>query len=354
MINALLYITMFLFSLGQLGRISFLNQQVNFYLYELAMAVILAVSFLKYRFKPLVISWKKVRLAYIFLGYLLFTLLINGPHYGWQRNLVGSLYWGRLLFYWLFFVYTYSFIKRKHLIVFIGLTVISSLVQFFLYPNLRNLVYLGWDPHFHRLFGVFFDTSVAAAVYGLIFLYLLIINTNLITIVIYLVFIVLTYSRSAYIVLFVTMFYYFFSRRQLKLFIAGVFIFLTMLIFIPTNFGRGVGLTRVFSIESRLTDYHEAISVWTKNPLIGIGYNHIRRGQGHASASYSSSFLIILVTGGIVGLALFGALLYRLAMSSKHAVLYVIFLGLMSFTDNILLHPFIMFLLASVLLVSDR
>ena len=354
MLNALLYLTILLFSFGQLGRISIHNQQVNFYLYELSMAIVLAVSFFKYRFKPLSLSWNKIRLVYFFLGYLLLSFLINIPQYGWQRNLVGFLYWGRLLFYWLFFVYIYRHITKKHLFVFIWLTVTSSLVQFFLYPNLRNLIYLGWDPHYHRLFGVFFDTSVAAAVYGLIFLYLLIINTNLITIVIYLAFIVLTYSRSAYIVLFATMFYYFFSRRQLKLFIAGVFIFLTMLIFIPTNFGRGVGLTRVFSIESRLTDYHEAISVWTKNPLIGIGYNHIRRGQGHASASYSSSFLIILVTGGIVGLALFGALLYRLVISNKHAVLYVIFLGLMSFTDNILLHPFIMFLLGSVLLVGDR
>ncbi len=387
LIKPLLYLTFIAFSFGQLGRISLLNQQVNFYLYELLMALTLILIFIKLHLKPLLTSLARVWIVYVFLGYLLLGYLLNFPKFNYEQNLVAFLYWCRLIFYWLYFIYLYylSFQRKLEssnsgsqiksgMTFFILLTIVSSLVQYFFYPDLRNLIYLGWDPHLHRLFGVFFDTSLAGAVYGLVFLFLLLhrhsgkaegriqnpvsrfwtSQNDLLMLPIYLIFIILTYSRSLYIVFLTTMFWYFISRRKFKLFIATSFIFLTLVIFIPTNFGKGVGLNRLFSIESRLNDYKKAIDTWQKNPVVGIGYNHIQNSQGHASHSFSSSYLNLLVTGGVVGLALFLFLQYKLFVLNKAAGFYILFLGLLSLTDNILLHPFIMFLLGSIFLVGNR
>ena len=61
----LFYITAFLFSLGQLGRISFFDQQVNFYLYEVTLTLSLLILFVKYRFLPVKEAWKKFRPVFL-------------------------------------------------------------------------------------------------------------------------------------------------------------------------------------------------------------------------------------------------------------------------------------------------
>ena len=65
----------------------------------------------------------------------------------------------------------------------------------------------------------------------------------------------------------------------------------------------------------------------------------------HSGASFHSSFLVMLVTGGMVGLAFFLVLLVKLSREVPNGGIYLGFLGLLSFFDNILLHPFILFLL---------
>ncbi|PJC80876.1 hypothetical protein CO008_00645, partial [Candidatus Roizmanbacteria bacterium CG_4_8_14_3_um_filter_36_12] len=55
----LFYLTFLLFSLGQLGRFSLYNQQINFYLYEIFLGLLLIILFFKYRLEPLKEVWKK-------------------------------------------------------------------------------------------------------------------------------------------------------------------------------------------------------------------------------------------------------------------------------------------------------
>jgi len=84
--NIIFYITAFLFSLGQLGRISFFNQQINFYLYEVALIINVFFLFLKYRLEPIKVAWNKFKPIFFFLGVLFFSLLISLSKYNFFHS----------------------------------------------------------------------------------------------------------------------------------------------------------------------------------------------------------------------------------------------------------------------------
>ena len=217
-LNSVFYLTFLLFSLGQLGRVSFFGQQLNVYLYEILVVLGILALFVKYDLKPLKESFKKFRIVYIFFFFLLLSYLLGLKDYKPLENFIGLMYSLRLILYFFYFFYLEYHFKHhlkfertlvKALAVFVVLTLITSVVQYFSYPDLRNLLYAGWDPHLYRLFGTFLDTSVAGAVYGLIFLILYLKGEDLIKnksilislLAIFFIFIVLTYSRSSYIAL---------------------------------------------------------------------------------------------------------------------------------------------------------
>ena len=350
----LFYITAFLFSLGQLGRISFFDQQINFYLYEVTLTLSLLILFFKYRLLPVKEAWKKFRPVFFFLGILLISLLINWFNYDLFENTVAALYFLRLilyLFYFFYLKYHSKTIKNKIFLIAV-LTIISTLIQYFFYPDLRNLNYQGWDPHLYRTFGVFFDTSVAAAIFGIFYL---VVNQPVIRII-YLILIALSFSRAIYLGLSLTLIYIFIQKKQFKKIILFLLFFIVLIFIIPKPAGEGVNLKRFYSIASRAEDYQQGIDLWKNKPLIGYGYNHIRRIKNsdsvHSGAAFSSSFLTILVSSGILGLFSFVWALWSLKKSNKIAPALLIFLSIVSLFDNILLHPFILFLLFTSL--SDR
>lgn len=378
-LNSLFYLTFFLFSLGHLGRVSFFGQQINIYLYELLTGLILAVLVTRYKFIPVRENFKKFKIIFIFLGYLLAPFLLSASFFKSWENFVGFLYFLRIAVYFLYFFYLTHHLKQKSgflkvlvysLSLFAFFTVLFSAGQYFLYPDLRNLIYGGWDPHLYRMFGTFFDTSVAGGIYGLVFLTLFfkgkdLVKSRLILLIllaIFLFFIVLTFSRSLYMTLLSVVLLSAVVRRNYRKLFILIFFFLLIMILSPKPFGEGVNLLRLFSVQSRLEDYQNAIKIWSKNPVLGIGYNRIRYEKvrlniiettgadlTHSGASFHSSFLIILVTSGIIGLVLFIPVLMRLAEVNEFSRYIIIFLSLFSLSDNILLHPFVLFLFLSLI-----
>lgn len=348
------YLTAFLFSLGQLGRVSFFNQQINFYLYEVALVLSLFIFFLKYRFAPIKEAWEKFRPIFLFIFILLVSLLLDFSKYNLFQNIVGFLYFFRLVLYFLYFFYLkHSQINVKRGIFLIAvLTIISTFIQYFLYPDLRNLIYQGWDPHLYRTFGVFFDTSISAAIFGIFFLT---INQPVIKII-YLLLVALSFSRSIYLGLSLTLIYFFIQQKQFKKIILFLLFFAVLIFIIPKPAGEGVNLKRFYSITSRFDDYQQGISLWKNKPILGYGYDRIRYVKNseslHSGATYSSSFLTILVSSGIFGLLSFMWVLWSLRKSNKIAPVLLIFLSIVSLFDNVLLHPFILFLLFTNL--SDK
>ncbi|MFH1827496.1 MAG: O-antigen ligase family protein [bacterium] len=367
------YALFFLFSLGQIGRISIYNQQVNFYLYEILLFSLFLYLFNKFKFKPLSQNKKKWLLYFPIVLFLSFLITFN--RYSQIGNLVSFLYFLRTSFYFIFIVYLNFFIKKQKdlkelinygLILFITLTIVTSFLQYFLYPNLRNLVYLGWDPHIFRIFGVFLDTSIASAIFGLILLYLIlnykkfIFSTfsKVLLIIAYSFLGLLTYSRGFYISIFITLIYYLLLKKKIKYLMIILFIFVSALFFLPKPFGEGVNLLRTYSITSRIADYKQGFSIWKENPVFGIGYGHLKEFResiaqlpSHSLSAFQSSFMTILATAGLLGLVVFFLALKNLWFYSKSAKYYVLFLSIFSLMDNILLHPFILFLL--LFLVND-
>lgn len=357
----LYYLTALLFSFGQLGRISLFGQQVNFYLYEVILTASIFFLFWKYRFQPIIDGWKKFRSIYIFLAVLFTSLLISLTKYTQFENLVGSLYFGRLCLYFIYFFYLhYHVLKNKSfsrtikngVFIIAILTIISTFIQYFLYPDLRNLFYQGWDPHLYRTFGVFFDTSISAAIFGV---FLLVVNQPFIRII-YLLLVALSFSRSIYLGLTITLIYLFIQQKQFKKIVLFLAIFIALIFVIPKPSGEGVNLKRLYSINSRSVDYMQGIALWKNKPFIGYGYNRIRYVKNsdslHSGAGYSSSFLTILVSSGIFGLISFVWVLWNLRRLNKFAPILLIFVSIISLFDNVILHPFILFLL--IINLSDR
>jgi len=216
------------------------------------------------------------------------------------------------------------------------------------------------------MFGVFFDTSIAASIYGLIFLYLFK-NKKYLFSILPLICLVLTFSRSAYLILGLTLFINFFSKKYIKQVLLIIISFVLIFIIVPKQFGTGVGITRNFSVFSRIDDYKDALKIWKKDPLIGIGYNRIENFKKQAgifnqkgnipvnsAGSFSFSYLIILVTSGVIGLSLFLMSLWKIYINNKKIFVYLFFIGLLSFVDNIILHPFIITILGVFILLSDN
>ena len=381
--NHLFYLLFLLFSLGQLGRISFFAQQINIYLYEGCFLLALVVLLGKYGLKPVRVAYKKFQVVYIFFFYLFISFLFSLAKYRPWENYVAALYFFRLLLYFLYFFYlSYHLIKypdfekklRKIFIFFVVLTLIISFMQYIFYPNLRNLIYAGWDPHLYRLFGTFFDTSISGAIYGLIFLTLFLKGNTFsknkwflfCLETFYLIFVVLSFSRSLYLAFIICIVLHAVVQRWYKRLLIIFVSFVILLAIVPKPFGEGVNLRRTFSIQSRISDYQNALKIWSKSPIFGIGYNRIRYAKVklniieavgwdmmHSGASFHSSFLIILVSAGVIDLIVFILVLAKLASLSEFARFLLLFLSLLSLSDNIILHPFILFLFFTLLSLSS-
>ncbi len=88
----------------------------------------------------------------------------------------------------------------------VGLGLIG-LIQFFMYPDLRNLMYLGWDPHYYRLFSTLLDPNYM----GLLLVFTLLMGFGIFTKkhsvwiiagqLVTFVALLLTYSRSSFLAL---------------------------------------------------------------------------------------------------------------------------------------------------------
>lgn len=357
----LFYLTSILFTLGQLGRISFINQQINFYFYEISLGISLLVLFFKYKFKPIKFAWIKYKAILIFPSLLFISFFIDIFNYSSFANLVSALYLVRIIFYFIFFLYLkfhsdkninfFKIIKNSLKTVAI-LTIFSTLIQYFLYPDLRNLIYQGWDPHLYRTFGVFFDTSISAAIFGVLFFA---IKQPLIKLA-YLIIVTLSFSRSVYLGILLTITYILIQKKEFKKLALFILFFLIIVLIIPKPAGEGVNLKRIYSISSRAVDYQIGIDLWKNKPIFGYGYNRIRYIKNseslHSGAGFNSSYLTILVSSGIIGLISFISMLWSLRRTNKIAPILILFLGIISLFDNILLHPFILFLFLTSLIPS--
>ena len=370
------YLATFLFPLGQFARISFFNQQINIYPYEVLMAIALVLLIIKHKTAPFKrnITFKSI---YFFLLILFISFLFSFRSFDLYENSVGFLYLFRFGFYLFHFIYlsvhlrlfkkeSGHLIKEMFFLVFI--IILTSWLQYIFYPNLRNLLNQGWDPHLYRVFGAFFEPYLAGAALGLCFLFVYFrmfskkgqIYVKCFILGLLFLLLMLTFSRTVYVAIIVSLIALFIRQKRYNFIGLTVAAFIILAVFIPKPIGVGVQLFRTFSVDTRIQNAIEGVQLWTKNPILGVGYNRIRyekAGLGltgkydvsHAASSYHSSFVTMLVAGGALGLLGLLGMLGMLGRISIPSFYYILFLSILSCGDNALLHPFILFLLLKLL-----
>lgn len=275
---------------------------------------------------------------FLFFSVGIISLLFNSYRFQMYDLFVSSLYGLR----WLVYAGTYLFISgmstaikdqtKKAMIIAGALIVFLGYVQYFFYPSLRNLYYLGWDEHLYRMFSSFLDPNFAGTFFVLYTLFLIpflfkaVQNRRWFSSCLFLVLLFLsvgalflTYSRSALIMFLVSgiIFILLVGRRKYLLYLLLCTVLAVLLL--PKSFQtEGTNVFRIASSEARLESAKNALVIIQENPILGVGFDAYRYAarqhgfyrstvweESHAGAGTDNSFLFILATTGIVGFVVF-------------------------------------------------
>lgn len=378
--NSLFIAVFLLTSLGQIGRITPASG-IHFYLFEPLLMVLLVLLGFQLKAKP----FQKLRFFELsrsikwFIAWMIITFVLSVFSFSVEQNRIALLYLVRLSFYLLLFPYVLTWVglhrisllqMRIALFVFFGIFVLSGFIQYFFYPDLRNLFYAGWDPHYYRVFGLYLEPVIYATVAGLFLLYFSIKKLTPITIawsVVSLFAVIASFSRAVYIAIAGVSTLYLKDKINWKLLVGGVLLIAVIYIALPKPSGEGVNLLRTSTIASRSADYKQGLALTAANPLAGIGYNHIgavKKSEigekslvNNAASSFHSSLIIVSSTMGIIGLLLYINMLLLLIRINTFFAISTVFLILVSLFDNVLLHPLVLLpwlFLGSVTLFTSR
>lgn len=328
-----------IFPFGELLRFQF-ESGFGITLLDVGMTIT-ALWFLLYAF--LTKSFPKTNLYKpigIFVAACIASLLIQIFNFSSEELLISSLYIVRFISFSALIImllqFDEKFMKRIPFIMVIsgGLFVAFCFLQFFLYPTLRNLYYVGWDEHMYRLFGTFLDPNFTGAFLALFLLFTFNIFLHisfqkqryrssilLVLIVFSLIALFLTFSRSAYLMLLVSSGVFLFLQKKVKIFVGLVALFLMGILLISPQFNKeNVNLFRVTSSLARVENTKEALFLFTQNPVLGVGFNTYRFARAHygfgketvypshSGSGVDNSFLFVLTTSGVIGFAAYAYL----------------------------------------------
>lgn len=186
---------------------------------------------------------------------------------------------------------------------------VTGIMQYILYPSLRNLMYLGYDPHTYRLFGLFLDPNLIGLAFAWSTLYFMRRGTYPLALAMTIA-LLLTYSRISYIALISAGVYWALMRpnfRRIGLIILASVVFITTIFLLPKRQGEGTNIVRINSIMSKVSALRTTQSVLEKKPFFGIGFNTLAsyalKGKfvNNSQFGLDSSFLTVLTTSGILG-----------------------------------------------------
>lgn len=342
-VKTVFVILLFVFTLGEITRFD-LGNNIYVKLTDFIVVVLLLMWLIKsFRIKNNKIFRDKLLPSIIvFVGIAFVSLLVNIKYLSNSEFIVSFLYLVRWTLYSFVYFVVMSFpIKFKEKILYTlvisgALIVLFGFIQYFFYPNLRNLYYLGWDEHLYRMFSSFLDPNFAG---GFFVLYLIFLaglfkyelqKRKKLAMLIGFVFlftllaIYLTYSRSALVMLFVSSIVFLIVIKKVRWMI-GLIIISAVFILLTSKTLENTNLFRTASIEARLDSGRNALQVIKDNILIGVGFNAYRYVQirykfidkeqdpkNHAGAGTDNSFLFILATTGVIGLVSYLYLLFSI------------------------------------------
>jgi len=206
------------------------------------------------------------------------------------------------------------------------LFIILGYIQFIFYNNLRNLYYLGWDEHVHRMFTTFLDPNYSGLLFSLLLIYAIgrllsqkftfnryFILNSLFAFIAFGA-LLLTYSRTGIIAVAVGLIFLLIRFRKIKELLILIVIFFTGLILVSDFEVENMNPLRIASSNARIESFDRAFDIFKSSPVYGIGFNAYRYAQidknyvdyeqtkiNNADAGTDNSFMFVLATMGIVG-----------------------------------------------------
>lgn len=389
-----LYIAViFSLSLGEFGQFPFGQTQFSISITDLLIAFNLTI----------VLVWQvgiKRNLVipkhfYLLAGFWIagfLSLLFSFNFSGWLYLLRFIIYSG--IFYLVYHLVRSGILGKEEflrLIKIVCLTVaILGFIQFIFFPDLDAWSIYGYDPHKNRLFSTFLDPNFAGTFlsFGLVIVinklsffksnplssYLRDNRSDVIILGLLLTALMLTFSRSAYLMFFSAVFILFLFKKRLLLIPLFLVPLILYLIFPPFSERINGVITLDKSASERIYSWDKGLVLFSQNPITGIGFNNIRTASeelnltktysadgGNSGSGVDSSLLFISATTGILGVISFSAFLGKIIISFLGNILqkkftddlmfFSIFAGLIlnSFFINSLFFPAIMVLWFSCL-----
>ncbi|OGC58791.1 hypothetical protein A2473_02225 [candidate division WWE3 bacterium RIFOXYC2_FULL_42_13] len=384
LLKYLFYILLGTLSLGQLVKAG------DYYLFDLAAVVFSFYGIVFFLFKR---NLKIPQYSVLFFVFSLLagtSLLLNFYRYGSNEGMTSAFYLIRYVVYLLSGLVVSNMLSSKIMareqlekyLIFSALFLCGAgLVQLLVLPDFSVLdPSFGWDPHKNRVASTFFDPNFLGAY--LVTVFSVILGSiaggkrgkfRLISAVVILIFIFLTFSRSAWAMLAVVLFIFGLFKLRKFLFL-GLFLAFLAYFLVPRVQIRLSGITDpADSARYRLVSWKNALQISRDNLLTGVGFNAYRYVQrdynfltvdnisSRSGAGTDSSLLFVLATTGIFGALTFAAALafpfldnavsrrkYRLVIVSLVPALM-----LESLFINSLFYPQIMFVLYTVIFSSS-
>lgn len=341
---------------------------VNIYLSDFIIGLIGVIWLINFKsLKRLIFPDSVTKYFFFFAGISLLSLILSPLELSFNEIIISLLYLIRFLMYFSLYPSIVYLIKSKALTKekIIDLLIISGFLlsvfgwlQYFLYPDLRNLYYLGWDPHYKRIFSTLLDPNYLGLFLVMTFILHLRKKSSVASWCLrgfVLLTLLFTYSRSSYLALIVALFGYAWLKRKFVVFLVIILFFIFIIPLLPRPPGESVRLERMFSVTERIRNLREGLNLFSRYPLLGVGFNTIRFAksdfgvvqdnliESHSGAGFDNSFIFIAVATGIIGLIsylmLLGSVYRKLEVAGK-----VIFLAVIthSLFVNSLFLPWIM------------
>ena len=283
--KSLIYLYLAIFPLGQLIRIdSVLNvgrltiQPIDL----LAATSLVLVPLFGIKIKS------ELKIVFAFFIAATFSLVLSSTYIPITFFGLSTAYLVRLISYFtLLLLAGASIINEKEkrvlmttLIFVLLVTALIGWAQYIALPDLRFMVFFGWDDHLNRLVGTPLDpgfTSILMVFGSLSSLLIFLKRKSWIYLALSVFFaltLAFTYSRAGYLAFVVGLIAVGRIKRDYKLTAILATIFTLIIIALPRGIGEGVRLERTFSIVSRLQSYFESVIIWTSSPVFGVGYNN--------------------------------------------------------------------------------
>lgn len=406
LLKYLFYVTFFFLVMGQLTSLSrdLSAGGSNLYLFDISLAVFVVLGVFVF------LNIKSFRIPNNFMLFTLFTVsaflsLLPDIFILSSANLFTAfLYFLRWLLYLsgglvIYNMFDKDFLRINDIINMIMaggfLFCVIGFIQLVILPDFTKLdPAFGWDPHKNRLASTFFDPNFAGAFINIclsIGLWKAFVSKDklsvggvLMYVVVPFIALVLTFSRSSWMMFSVIVLVYgiFKSKKLILLVVLGLFL---TYFAVPRIQTRISGATDpADSAHFRLISWQNTWSIARDNMFLGVGFNAFRFYQqkygyfkigslgGNSGSGSDSSFLLVLATTGGIGFVIFWlAYMHQIIISlqkrlyekfesgsleSFRFVVLSIFVGLFFHSQfvNSFFYPQILFLLMTIMAISSR